>query len=254
MKAPIALLCALVLAGCAGQKTKDGELASLVALQNAEESAQACMDDAKVMFDNSTTLYLSNFPDDLGETATALLLMNYNETRKSAISDIINVCVRQVSLVSEQFNLTDRQRMASHTRLGTMAIGLGGAYLITDSIVSGLSSGQGDTYNTIGPGGRQIQFTDDDTINERGWTIFGGDRTNDTPDGGASDLAVGANSPPISNSGDGDVVGNTMNINFSTGKNSGGSALTDIPNFSPDPVTGGEVNTETGDALIRTNP
>ena len=254
MKTPIALLCALALAGCAGQKTKDGELASLAALTQAEEASQDCLEDAKTMFDNSTTMYLSNFPTGMSETATALLLMNYNETRKSAITDIVNVCMRPIAQVSESFNLTDRQRMASQTRIAGIAVGGVVGYLIADSIVSGLAAGNGDEFNVIGPGGRQIKFSDDDQISERGWTVFGGDRTNDTPDGGAAAGVQAGSSPPISNSGDGDVVGNTMNFVLPSGKNSSGSAITDIPNFSPDPVTGGEVNTETGDALIRSNP
>ena len=251
----ILLLFAVFTAGCGPTMTEDANgnkvPASLVALEDALMRADTCLLRMGSQYEDSYTTYLSAFPATLSETSTALLLMNWNETRKSAIRSIIDGCFAPVVQVALQFNLTDRQIAASKNRLIGMGIGFGGGYLIAGEVASILRAGQGgDEYNILGNGARQIQVRSDTDVNERGWTVFGGDRTNTAPESNPA-LVGNTQSPPISNSNgrDENVIGNTMNVNLPVGKNASGSAITDIPNFSPDPAINESLETTNGGSV-----
>lgn len=246
------VLAILLLTGCAGQKTQDGELASYAALNNALESAELCATTTATMWNNQETAYMQKLDLIKNEAVLTALMMNWAYVNKDAIGNTLAKCYNPVIEVARQFNLSDQQRWQVQASVARFGIGFTGGYLITDAIFSSIASMQGDEYNLLGTGARQIKITDDDTIHERGWTVFGGDRTNDTPNGGASDIARGGNSTPVSNSvgRDSILIGNTSNLSVNTGKNGSSPAITDIPNFSPDPALG-EVS---GESSITSQP
>jgi len=246
----IFLLVLLLLAGCAAKATRpDGTetLASIVAMEGATASSQECLEDAKVMWNEHMVRQANSLPAGVSELLIGMVLMNQAYIQKDALTDIIARCMNQIAVVAQAFNATDQQRASAVRSISLAGIAGGFTYLSINSIANAFSQGManaGGEYIVAGPGARVVNQQDRDYTYDDGFEIFGGNRENSQGSTTPAGQAPGA----VSSSGDGDVVGNNMNINFSSGKGTG-SASTSIPNFSNDPVTGGTVETTNGGGI-----
>jgi len=209
------------------------------------------MDDAKVMWDDSQTGYLASIPDGASETVIALLLMNFANVNAQGVMNVVGACMGPIDSVAQQYNLTDRQKMSSANNVWR-AVAVGGfTFLGINAIanaMTGIAATSGGEYNILGPGARQVKQSQDPTVFDDGFDIqLIGDRSNSTPQTAQTPSAIPNGA--VSSSGDGDVIGNTMNVNL--GDDTSGVSVS-IPNNSNDPVTGGEIIGDGG--TIRANP
>lgn len=232
------MLILLFLAGCSAKATRpDGTetLASIVAMEGATANSQECLDDAGVMWQAQMERQVSLIPEGSSELLVGMVLMNQAFIQQDSLQKIINQCMQNVAVVAQQFNLTDQQRLNMVRSVSLAGIAGGFTYLSINSIANAFSQGManaGGEYIVAGPGARIVNQQDKQYSYDDGFEIFGGNRENSDNPAGSPGLTPGA----VSSSGDGDVVGNTMNIQFTNGTKNTGTAITDIPNFSPDPV------------------
>lgn len=243
----------VLMTGCAGQKgnRKDGSesLASLIALEETTQQSTQCLKDTQLMWNTFMSNQALKLPANASELMVGMLMLNQAWMARSMLPEMIGRCMAHIEAVATQYNLTDRDKMNMYRAIGTGAIVGGFAYLSVNSIANAFSQGManaGGEYLIAGPGSRVVQQTDRDYVYDDGFEIFGSRENTQAPATTPAGQAPGA----VSSSGNGDVIGNNMNFTITSGKSTG-AANTNIPNFSNDPVTGGEAS---GESTIRANP
>jgi hypothetical protein len=251
--------------GCGVSKVTDpvtGEKVSVAnqALAMAEAGAADCLVKAESMSDKAGSDMVRMVADDrLSETTVALLIQGHNFLNAKAVDRQIDSCLRHVEVIAQQYNMTDRDRMASGARIAVAAIAGGVTYGVANSFAGMIGAGfanAGGTNNWAINGGRIVNMPSNPDVVDTGGigiNVFSDGAPAPNPDpsipqGGSASISSSGDNGAISgnttviNTGDNSVTTGAAPFSSQSSSQNGGPASISIPNNSNDQNSlGGDV-------------